>query len=141
MKQWTDKHGEDGLRAKFIIFKPRDELAPTGSRYERESLSAEPSIVMFDKTDAVGADGEFVFVLRPETDFAAYSALWDYADATAHRAPKLAADIREQLERIRGERAAPLEPAPEPERQSASELLTECHGCNGTPCPGRCPWL
>lgn len=134
MRQWTDKHGEDGLRAKFVVFKPRDGYHSTF--YGGIERGHEPGVT-FPAAAEIGADGEFVFVLRPETDEAAYHSLLEYARAVQDRAPRLAADIRSRLRQIHCSQAT----EPERQAQGASELLTECHGCNGAPCPGRCPWL
>ncbi len=88
--KWTDEHGEDGLREKFAVYKCDDRLS-------------EPSdtIDMYVKEDRIGVTGEFTFVLRPESDHAAWVAMNCYADCVEHRAPKLAEDIRTQLRRIK----------------------------------------
>ncbi len=92
MRQWTDNHGEDGLRAKFAVYKPKDRLMAL--------LNPAADIHSYLGAHEIGADGEFVFVMRPETDEAAYYALLQYADACEYRAPKLAADIRSRLRSI-----------------------------------------
>lgn len=85
--QWTDEHGADGLRAKFAVFKPAD---------ARRLLTA----VVVPEAALIGEDGEFIFVLRPESDYAAWIALGVYAHQVTDRSPQLAADIRDQLDRI-----------------------------------------
>lgn len=89
---WTDDHGDYGMRRKFDVYKPRDAHHDT-------DLSG--NIVTYLPEDRIGADGEFIFVLRPETDRAAWAALIDYADNVERRAPQLAADIHCELRRIR----------------------------------------
>lgn len=89
MRYWTNEHGNDGLRRKFDVYKPRTDVAPPGTGYS-----------MYPQNERLGADGEFVFVLRPEVDREAWYALHQYAHFVAERAPQLAADIREQLHRI-----------------------------------------
>lgn len=90
---WTDDHGEDGLRRKFDVYKPRD-----GRCYTRGS-----GRTSYPDDKRIGADGEFIFVLRPETDEAAFFAMSEYAHEVEHRAPQLAKDIWVELRRIRGE--------------------------------------
>lgn len=97
MSRWTTAYSADGLRDKFSVYKTAhakvtgvtdifDEFCPTGHFYAAR--------------DRVGADGEFVFVLRPETDKAAWEALNIYASAVRHSAPKLGDDINAHLRRI-----------------------------------------
>lgn len=69
---WTDEHGPDRLYHKFNVYKP------SGERIE----------------------GEFVFVLRPETDEAAVVALTAYVVAVRGRSPRLADQLNEQIDRI-----------------------------------------
>jgi hypothetical protein len=89
---WTDDHGEDGLRRKFDVYKPRD---------GRVSMT-HPLCRIYAADHRIGADGEFIFVLRPETDEEAWWALQHYANwlGIAERDPQLAADIRRELRRI-----------------------------------------
>ena len=87
---WTDEHGADGLRDKFHTYKPKDVVVVKGS-----------TCPAYKPGSRLGADGEFVFVLRPEYDLAAWLALREYAHEVEHRAPQLAADIREMLRIIR----------------------------------------
>lgn len=75
-RRWTGEHGKDGLRDKFAVYK--------GARL-------------------IGQDGEFVFVLRPETDREAWMALDSYAGHVRQRAPQLATDIRARLADIQKE--------------------------------------
>lgn len=70
---WTENHGADELYDKFRVIRVR-----TG-----EEIT-----------------GEFVFVLRPETDAVACVALATYAQAVEWRSPNLAAQIRARLEAI-----------------------------------------
>ncbi len=88
-RYWTNEHGEDGLRDKFSVYKTKD-----GERLYRGAYTA------FSPGDRIGADGEFVFVLRPETDLEAWTALWDYAAAVEFRAPQLTRDIQGRLSEI-----------------------------------------
>ncbi len=87
--RWTDEHGADGLRPKFAVYKvsAREPMA-------RGTVDAFPSY------ERIGEDGEFVFVLRPESDRAAAVALAYYAEAAMSRSPQLTADITAKLLRI-----------------------------------------
>lgn len=96
MRRWTEEHGEDGLRDKFSVYKTKD-ITPSGKYPDLGT-------VVFE--DRIGADGEFIFVLRPETDCAAWGALADYAKRVRSRAPKLASDIERELLRIHSEEAS-----------------------------------
>lgn len=89
MRKWTDEHGEDGLRDKFAVYKSADVTSSGRANYDAYHQAAR-----------VGADGEFVFVLRPETDWAAFYALTPYAAEVRERAPQLAYDIDIHLLRI-----------------------------------------
>lgn len=89
-RHWTDEHGEDGLRRKFDVYKHRDRWANDEITYRN----------MYYEDDRIGADGEFVFVLRPETDREAWLALRKYAIGVRHRAPQLGIDIGAELLRI-----------------------------------------
>lgn len=89
---WTDDHGEPGLRRKFDVHKPRDGFRPLPT-----SL---PTTTGYPDSARLGADGEFVFVLRPETDAAACAALRTYAAAVSGRDTKLSQEIRAELGRI-----------------------------------------
>jgi hypothetical protein len=86
MRRWTKDHGADGLRLKFHVYKARDRSSSYPDVHPTESR--------------IGWDGEFVFVLRPETDEAAWDTLFDYANYVRHRAPQLYDDIMAQLSRI-----------------------------------------
>lgn len=90
---WTDDHGEPGLRRKFDVYKTSDGFPPL-------PISL-PNTRGYPYSARLGADGEFVFVLRPETDAAAWLALREYAHEVLRRDPALAADIRAELARIR----------------------------------------
>jgi hypothetical protein len=74
--RWNEDHGPDGLYDKFEV-RPR--------RHPERTL---------------GADGEFVFVLRPERDRAAWVALREYAHEVEYRSPNLARQLREHVDRI-----------------------------------------
>lgn len=71
---WVSGHGPDELYAKFEVIRVK-----TG--------------------ESIGED-EFVFVLRPERDEAAWVALRSYAWAVHGRSPKLSAAITERLNAI-----------------------------------------
>lgn len=90
---WTTDHGEPGLRRKFDVYKPRD-------GFTVDLHGCPDSATAYHKQDRLGADGEFVFVLRPETDAAACAALRTYAAAVSGRDTKLSAEIRAELARI-----------------------------------------
>lgn len=87
-RKWTEDHGEDGLRHKFDVYKPRH-----GERLDNGDMA-------YPASERLGADGEFFLVLCPECDHAAWLALQHYAEAVRYRAPRLAADIETQLARI-----------------------------------------
>ncbi len=89
-RRHTDDHGEPGLRRKFDCFKPRA---------GRVSMT-HPGCHVYADSDRIGADGEFVFVLRPETDAAACAALRTYAAAVSGRDTLLAGQLRAELRRI-----------------------------------------
>lgn len=88
-RRWTDDHGADGLRAKFRVYKPRDAV-------ELAVSTVVPAHAH------IGDDGEFIFVLRPETDLAAYMALREYVAVVSDSRPQLASDMRDELNRIQG---------------------------------------
>jgi len=77
---WTDKHGEDGLRMKFHVMKY---IKGTG----QSEVEALPK-------------GEFVFVLRPETDRNAWKSLSYYAALAEETHPKLAQGLHDKLKAI-----------------------------------------
>lgn len=88
-RRWTRDHGRDELYDKFVVAKRKDIRILTGAG----------CVVPNDKR--IGADGEFVFVLRPETDFAAWLALVVYAGAMRTGGyPNLAREIDAQCDRI-----------------------------------------
>ncbi len=89
-RRHTDDHGAPGLRRKFDCFKPSA---------GRVSMT-HPGCHVYADSDRLGADGEFVFVLRPETDKAACAALRTYAAAVSGRDTKLAGQLRAELARI-----------------------------------------
>ncbi len=89
--KWSDDHGRPGLRDKFAVYKASDRLP------------AAPGWVSFGASARIGGpspDDEFVFVLRPESDAAAWSALQEYAAHVVRRDPRLAHAITQQLVRI-----------------------------------------
>lgn len=90
---WTDDHGEPGLRRKFDVYKLRNGFRPLPTSM--------PTTTGYLDSTRLGADGEFVFVLRPETDAVAVYALDAYADGVHPRGPQLALDIKRELARIR----------------------------------------
>lgn len=73
--RWNDEHGPDELYDKFTVI--------------QNSTSTK-----------LGEDGEFVFVLRPERDEAAFEAMWQYAQEVRYRSPNLADQICDKLEKI-----------------------------------------
>lgn len=82
MNRWVEDHGPDGLYPKFTVTQNS-----TGQK--------------------INQDTEFVFVLRPERDYAAFEALHKYADAVEYRAPNLAGQIRAKLGRIANDQLKP----------------------------------
>lgn len=73
-RRWTSEHGADELYNKFKVIRQR-----TGEEI----------------------DPQFFFVLLPEWDEAACTAVEAYADACEHRAPNLARQLREKIDHIR----------------------------------------
>lgn len=86
--RWTKEHGADGLRDKFSVYKTKDR--------QRSVILGDHVYRAQDRLP----DDEFVFTMRPETDAEAWRALHLYADVVEHRQPKLAEDIRTELDRI-----------------------------------------
>lgn len=86
--RWTDNHGPDELYDKFAVYKAGKEWSDV------------PGLDLFHTTDRLGQDGEFIFVLRPETDREAFMALKEYVHLVRRRNPQLAFDINNQLGRI-----------------------------------------
>jgi hypothetical protein len=84
---WNDEHGPDRLYDKFTV-------VPTKHVWHGDPLTEEK---VFDSQSRLGEDGEFVFVLRPERDLAAWIALMAYARSVEHRAPNLAEQIETKL--------------------------------------------
>lgn len=78
-----------GLRRKFDVFKSSSDIWRGNHSQHAYPVGAR-----------VGADGEFIFVLRPETDVCAVDALTTYAQRVRRRDPKLADEIMDQLVRI-----------------------------------------
>lgn len=79
-----DQHGPDKLYEKFHVYKTKECLTGT----------LDKPWVVYDSRTRLGDDGEFVFVLRPETnDKAAQEALLQYARVCEHSYPGLAAAI------------------------------------------------
>lgn len=86
------EHGPDVLYDKFLVAKMKNVYGD----------GDELIVLEQDRINPPG--GEFVFVLRPETDDqAAIAALWTYAVVCEATYPGLALDIREQLTRIVGD--------------------------------------
>lgn len=95
--RWNEEHGPDRLYDKFVV-------VPTKHVRQGDPLRDEH---VYPDEARLGADGEFVFVLRPERDRSAWIALHAYANDVMHRAPNLAEEIRAKLEEI-FEREDPL---------------------------------
>lgn len=93
-RRHTDDHGAPGLRHKFSVYKTSD----------RDYIEGEEHVYVPEAL--VGADGEFVFVLRPETDAAACAALRAYAVAVSGRDTLLARQLRDELRRIAADNRA-----------------------------------
>lgn len=94
------EHGPDELYEKFHVYKPRDgrTICPVAIEDRRGGAPTYPS---YPDVDRLGADGEFVFVLRPESnDKAAQAALAEYARCCEGSYPGLAAGIVRELTRI-----------------------------------------
>lgn len=84
-------HGPDKLYDKFHVYKSKSEV------------QADEQLNAYDKSDRLGHDGEFIFVLRPESnDPAAIAALLEYARACEGSYPELSRQIVRELTRIRG---------------------------------------
>ncbi len=96
--RWTHDHGADGLRSRFAVYKKADRTAHACHVYGGTDL--------LPTRARVGEDGEFVFVMRPHSDEAAWTALLRYAELVRARAPQLAADIEERLQAIYVEQQA-----------------------------------
>lgn len=73
--EWTNEHGEDGLRQKFTVIQNSTGETITGTE-------------------------ELVFVMRPESDKSAWRCLRDYALMVRRRAPKLSDDLIDRLKEI-----------------------------------------
>lgn len=78
--RWTDQHGPDELYDKFVVVQ-----RSTGK--------------------TLGEDGELIFVLRPERDREAWSALMTYCSCVEHRSPGLAGQLSERLDAILAEQS------------------------------------
>lgn len=88
--RWTDDHGNAPLGSKFHVYCAGDQhVTPAGNS-------------IYDPEKRLGATGEFVFVLRPESDKEAYRALRDYAHYVRDRAPQLSRDIGRALDHALG---------------------------------------
>lgn len=86
-----DQHGPDKLYEKFHV-------------YKANHVTKDPTYLInqYPEVNRLGADGEFVFVLRPETnDKAAQEAILCYARACENSYPGLAAAITAEITRIR----------------------------------------
>lgn len=90
-----DQHGPDKLYEKFHVYKAKEAR-------EQHLSSHNPVEMVYDSRTRLGADGEFVFVLRPETnDKAAQLALAEYARCCEGSYPELSQGIVRELTRIR----------------------------------------
>lgn len=74
--QWTDDHGEDGLRDKFTV-------------------------VQNSSGETITGTDELVIVLRPESDQSAWYALQEYGKMVRRRSPLLSAQLLDRLYDIR----------------------------------------
>lgn len=84
------EHGPDELYDKFHVYKTKSLIEGD------EELNA------YDKNDRLGNNGEFIFVLRPETnDRAAIEALETYARVCEFSYPELSVEIVQRLTEIR----------------------------------------
>lgn len=84
------EHGPDELYDKFHVYKAKH-------------VTKDPTYLVnqYPKVSRLGADGEFIFVLRPETnDKAAQNALAEYARSCEGSYPELSASIVRELTRI-----------------------------------------
>lgn len=96
------EHGPDELYEKFHVYKakhelnqliPLDEMSPS----QRDKM-------VYRESDRLGHDGEFIFVLRPETyDMAAQAALLEYDRCCEHAYPQLSAQITRRVREIQQE--------------------------------------
>lgn len=103
MRRWTDKHGADELYDKFVVAKTKD-CIPVETY---DGIVARPGDYIIPAESRIGEeDDEFIFTLRPETDFAAWTALLVYAGTVRDRYPNLAAAIEEHCDRIKAENEA-----------------------------------
>lgn len=73
--QWSEDHGEDGLRDKFTV-------------------------VHNNSGETISGTDELVVVLRPESDRSACEALKVYALIASRRAPKFAEELHRRLREI-----------------------------------------
>lgn len=89
-RRWTDDHGAPGLRDKFSLYKTKTRVP-----HDDDDVTD-----LYWSHERIGADGEFIFVLRPETDRAAASALLAYAIQVTRRDPQLADEIRAKVRAI-----------------------------------------
>lgn len=86
------EHGPDELYEKFHVYK---------SNTRCDKANGDPYNA-YDERNRIGADGEFVFVLRPETnDLAAMMALRSYAAMCSFTYPELSRQIFQKLKAIR----------------------------------------
>jgi Fe-S cluster assembly scaffold protein SufB len=91
---WTKEHGRDELYDKYAVVKT-EHLTKSQDHVLQD-------IREFDAYDRIGGpeDDELVFVLRPEYDEAACTALLHYAAAIQYDYPTMAAQLRERVEKI-----------------------------------------
>lgn len=87
------EHGPDELYDKFHVYKSKDHNNPH-----------DPHFSCYDTEARLGHDGEFIFVLRPETyDMAAQAALLEYARTCEYAYPQLSAQITRKVGEIQKE--------------------------------------
>lgn len=88
------EHGPDELYEKFHVYKPSAQVRAVAHGDGTE-------VAGYLQGERLGADGEFLFVLRPETnDKAAQMALAEYARCCEGSYPGLSAAIVRELTRI-----------------------------------------
>lgn len=89
------EHGPDELYEKFHVYKTKSR------EFLGEADGLAKDLWGYDPATRLGADGEFIFVLRPESnDKAAQMALAEYARCCEGSYPGLAAGIVMELTRI-----------------------------------------
>lgn len=92
------EHGPDELYDKFHVYKTKSLIVT--EEYDKGQVNGD--LNAFDKNDRLGNNGEFIFVLRPETnDKAAQEALETYARMCEFSYPELSAQIVSRLTQLR----------------------------------------